>query len=312
MRKKGFTLVELLAVVVLMAILITVAVPGVMRISKSLKVQSYCSKISVIESAALEYANDYYSEQVVTSNNRTSLDNISLIDLVNLGYLDSDNPIKKEGELTEDELKDKNNGKQFCILYDKNSNCLVDPRNDNSMDYNLVRIWSVNKRLYASFRYQSADVYNEELTAGVCGDKSFYDLDKSDLEESKTIIYTSTDLGSFGDTNIASKPMVKNKYNWSNYKNFRITRPDNIPGNYYISNLKIEYEVGNDTRVEITSGDLFTKDDITSSDTLDIALNNNHLSNIDISYRVALNSLVRKENAYGKIKSISVTWQKLS
>ena len=82
MTKKGFTLVELLAVIVLMAILITVAVPGITRIGRSLKVQSFCSKIKIIESAALEYANDYYSGKEVAGS-KVSLDNVSLMDLVN-------------------------------------------------------------------------------------------------------------------------------------------------------------------------------------------------------------------------------------
>ena len=111
--RKGFTLVELLAVIVLMAVLITVAVPGITRIGRSLKVQSYCSKIKIIESAALEYANDYYADKEVTNTN--SIDNVSLMDLINMGYLKGDNDIKTT--LTADEKEDQTKGKKFCVLY---------------------------------------------------------------------------------------------------------------------------------------------------------------------------------------------------
>ena len=143
LNRKGFTLVELLAVIVLMTVLITVAVPGVMRVGNSLKVQSFCSKINIIESAALEYADDYYVGKETT--NETVLDNVSVMDLVNMGYLKADNDIKTLADLTSDESKDKQNGKQFCILYDKTSNCVVDPRDDSPMDYKLVKIWTINK-----------------------------------------------------------------------------------------------------------------------------------------------------------------------
>ena len=325
MEKKGFTLVELLAVVVLMAILITVAVPGVMRVSKSLKVQSYCSKIEIIESAALEYANDYFLGKEVSSNEKVTLDNISLMNLIDLGYLTSDNPMKTVDKLTEDEKKEREAGKQFCILYDKDSNCLVDPRDDSSMDYNLVRIWSANKRIYASFRYNSSDVYNDgEATEengsfidGVCGEKNFYETNDTSVDDIRTTVYEWDDLGTFKDGNIANKPMIKGKYNWSSYKSFRTTRTDNIPGNYYIKNVKLTYNVSTNTRMQIMSGDLFNKDDIVTSDSatdsnvLEVDLKDKHLSNLDISYRVALNTTVRKKDAYGQIAKIEVTWDSL-
>ena len=177
-NQRGFTLVELLAVIVLMAVLITVAVPGITRIGRSLKVQSFCSKIKIIESAALEYANDYYADKEI--NNTNSIDNVSLMDLVNMGYLKGDNDIKST--LTNDEKKDQANGKKFCVLYSKDSYCLVDPRDDTSMDYKLVKIWMANKRLYASFRYQSTDADNK-----ICGDDITYQKETASAGATKKI-----------------------------------------------------------------------------------------------------------------------------
>ncbi len=304
-NRKGFTLVELLAVIVLMAVLITVAVPGITRIGRSLKVQSFCSKIKIIESAALEYANDYYADKEI--NNTNSIDNVSLMDLVNMGYLKGDNDIKST--LTNDEKKDQANGKKFCVLYSKDSYCLVDPRDDSSMDYKLVKIWMANKRLYASFRYQSTDADNK-----ICGDDITYQKETASAGATKNITYT------LNDTINAKKPMENSSYGWSNYKSYRTYRTDEVPGDYYISKVTVNYEVGSKTILELKSGDLF---DLTKVNGYPNTLSTNyqnssgdltkqHLGNIDISYRVALNSTTRTSSAYGKITTIVVTWTKIS
>lgn len=313
-NRKGFTLVELLAVIVLMAVLITVAVPGITRVGRSLKVQSFCSKIKIIESAALEYANDYYADTVASNTN--SIDNVSLMDLINMGYIKGDNDIKST--LTDDEKKDQAKGKKFCVLYSKNSYCLVDPRDDTSMDYKLVKIWMENNRLYASFRYQSSDADNK-----ICGDDITYQKEIANDGFNKTVTYT------VNDTINAKKPMENSSYGWSNYKSYRTFRKDEIPGNYYISNVTVRYEIGTRTILELKNGDLFTttsngvKKNYTYINTTNqtkslqysngsSSLSNQHLANIDISYRVALNSTTRTGNAYGKITSIDVSWTKIN
>ena len=311
MTQKGFTLVELLAVIVLMAILITVAVPGITRIGRSLKVQSFCSKIKIIESAALEYANDYYSGKEVAGS-KVSLDNVSLMDLVNMGYLKGDNDLKSASNLTDKEKEDKANGKKFCILYDKDSNCLKDPRDDSSMDYKLVKIWSANNRLYASFRYTKDDADNN-----ICGDAINYEIDNTTNDFTKSIVYES-ELGDFKNQTRATIPMENGIYSWSNYKNYRIIRKDYIPGNYYIQSITIQYKLGPQTRLELSSGDLFSNNTIVSGNSeysnyyVFNALNDKYLSNIDLAYRVAVNNETRVSNAYGKIINISVTWAKIT
>lgn len=303
--RKGFTLVELLAVIVLMAVLITVAVPGITRIGRSLKVQSYCSKIKIIESAALEYANDYYADKEITNTN--SIDNVSLMDLINMGYLKGDNDIKTT--LTAAEREDQAKGKKFCLLYNKDSACLVDPRDDTSMDYKLVKIWLANKRLYASYRYNRSDADNK-----ICGDDITYQREVANDSFNKNVTYT------LNDTINAKKPMENSSYGWSNYKSYRTIRKDEIPGDYYINKVIVNYEVGTKTILELKSGDLF---DITrtNGNTYTISGNhqysdsnlpNQHLGNIDITYRVALNSTTRSGKAYGKITSVVVEWKKIN
>ncbi len=56
MRKKnGFTLVELLAVIVLIALLLVIAVPNALKMSSRVKEKAYDTKVDLIEQAAKNY-----------------------------------------------------------------------------------------------------------------------------------------------------------------------------------------------------------------------------------------------------------------
>ena len=76
MNKNGFTLVELLAVLVIMGIIMTIAVPSVFKISSNMKVRYFCEKVSDIEKAALQYAQDNYGDQVQEGEEETILKDI--------------------------------------------------------------------------------------------------------------------------------------------------------------------------------------------------------------------------------------------
>ncbi len=78
MKKKGFTLVELLAVIVILAIIITIAMTGFNSVSKRMKEKAYENLVKYIETKASVYANE-------SKNLVTNVDN-----LIKLGYLDSD------------------------------------------------------------------------------------------------------------------------------------------------------------------------------------------------------------------------------
>lgn len=78
MKKRGFTLVELLGVIIILAIITLLAVSGFGIISKNVKEQAHENLISYIETKASEYANN-------TGNLLTNVDN-----LVKLGYIEAD------------------------------------------------------------------------------------------------------------------------------------------------------------------------------------------------------------------------------
>ena len=55
-NKKGFTLVELLAVILILGVLMGIAVPAIMSMNKRFKIKGFDDKIELIEKAAVNYA----------------------------------------------------------------------------------------------------------------------------------------------------------------------------------------------------------------------------------------------------------------
>lgn len=110
MKNNGFTIVELMASIAILAIIITLGVCCVNVISEKILKSNYESKKSLIEIKASEYASD-------TGFLFTNVDN-----LVKLGYLSSD---------------------------DKNDN-VINPLNQESLNCRIVKIVNENDNLYAT------------------------------------------------------------------------------------------------------------------------------------------------------------------
>ena len=113
-NNKGFTLTELLAVIVIIAILSVAAISGYSTMTRNSKKKTYESKVQSIENAAIKFAND--------SNLNTST-TISVNKLVVEGYLQPD-------ESTETGLAS-----------------ILNPLNNENMICNLIRI-TVNDDIY--------------------------------------------------------------------------------------------------------------------------------------------------------------------
>ncbi len=135
MNNKGFTLVELLAVLVILSLLITIAVPSVSRIMLSINESMYCEKVSNLESAARLYAEDNYMDKI-SVNEKVIVESVKLSELVDKSY------VKKD--------------KDTCYSGDDNNPCLIDPRDDSSMDNLTFRIYTKNNRIYATVNFDKS------------------------------------------------------------------------------------------------------------------------------------------------------------
>src|SRR5574344_183069 len=114
-NKKGFTLVELLAVIVIMALLISIAVPNVISISQKMKVKMFCEKIKLIESDAKLYGQDN-----IDSVSDGTLTSVSVSELIKKNYLKKDD--------------DK------CVIGDTSNPCVKDPRDGSIMDNETITL----------------------------------------------------------------------------------------------------------------------------------------------------------------------------
>ncbi len=120
MKNKGFTLVEVLAVIVILAILLGIAMPNIVGIGKSSKTKMYCTKVQNIENAAQQYGESIYDDLPVSSE-------------ISVSTLVSDNYYKKENET--------------C-----SGNCVTDPRDGSSIDNVKIKLEKINRRITATYQ----------------------------------------------------------------------------------------------------------------------------------------------------------------
>ena len=136
-NRKGFTLVELMAVIVILAVIIAIAVPTFGNVQKSIEKKNYENQISLIETAAAKYFED---------NNITSM---YVDDLIKSGYLEADD---KNGKIfaTNDKTKEL---KYIQVLnYKRHENVYRDK----------TKIVIISK-CKDSFRYGGVYIYNTLL-----------------------------------------------------------------------------------------------------------------------------------------------------
>lgn len=129
--KKGLTLVELLAVIVLIGLLLGLGIPGINRIRQNMNKKSLNTKVKLIEQAAVLWGQD----------NKTMLqkDDCSDVDNENKKCYQ----IKIEELITEDYLESESHNE---IIY-------TNPETNKDMiEKNCyVRVYKKNNRVYAMF-----------------------------------------------------------------------------------------------------------------------------------------------------------------
>ncbi len=129
MNKKGFTLVELLAVIVILAIIITIAVPSTIAVSNKIKKKMYNTKVDMIMDAAKMYGQDYSSKVNGDENSCNVLVKVSELS----GYVKKDDV--DDGKVLSPIDNSSMNDLQIC-LYKKNNRIYAKPNNCNEWTNN--------------------------------------------------------------------------------------------------------------------------------------------------------------------------------
>jgi prepilin-type N-terminal cleavage/methylation domain-containing protein len=129
MNKKGFTLVELLAVLVILSLLMVIAVPASINVSKKVKAKMYNNKVSLIKDAALLWAQDNKACLALDTNCGLSICKteglikactLTVGDLAAAGYVDYDNATTVTNPQTGDSM----NAETIEIKYNTANNSI--------------------------------------------------------------------------------------------------------------------------------------------------------------------------------------------
>lgn len=117
MNKKGFTLVELLVVVVIIAILSIIIVPSVIRVNKNINKRLLSEKVENIESSAILFANN--NEEIF---NGTDVVYVFVYELVDANYM----------------TPDVNTSTENCTGEHTDKGCVIDPTDKTSINNSYV------------------------------------------------------------------------------------------------------------------------------------------------------------------------------
>ncbi len=128
MNKKGFTLMELLCVIAILAIVTTIASASIINIARKSKTNLYCAKLELIESSAKSYAVSHEKE---LNNSNTYYEEyksieITIDDLVKSGNLSPD-----KDDLVLNPQNDEAMNNKKVVLYLKNNQVYVHIDGDN-------------------------------------------------------------------------------------------------------------------------------------------------------------------------------------
>lgn len=180
--KKGFTLVELLGVIAILAVLMVMATPAVLSIARKNKENMYCKKIKTVIKAAQLYGEDSFQYIDRTTAGATD-------------FLIDDNKICNVGGSRVDHcqvttiasLADRGYLKLEKVGKSTYETEFLDPRNFSSMLNDKVVVYIVNKRINAQFVYRNkkdGSKCADSIQVGNTRYKSYYYLDGSSIRTS--------------------------------------------------------------------------------------------------------------------------------
>lgn len=132
---KGFTLVEILSTIVIIALLIGIGVPGVMQISKRMKFRSYETKIDLVERAGELWGQD---NKALLGETECTIDGVTykckkvkIKDLIIADYLDSES---------------------------KEANSFISPVTNKEIIEECVYVYKKNNRVYSCYDRGHQDI----------------------------------------------------------------------------------------------------------------------------------------------------------
>ena len=131
MNKKGFTLVELLATILILAIVLGIGTISITSIIKNSKEKNYKLLVTNIKDAAELYYQEckYSNNSGITCN---ANGNVKLGDLVTYGYLKGNK-------------QDETNSKKYTIV-----NPLIDKENESNISCCIIKVEYTNKQIKIS------------------------------------------------------------------------------------------------------------------------------------------------------------------
>ena len=147
MDKKGFTLVEVLVVIVLLGMIIGLAVPGVMRANRKAREKTLAAKVKNIEKAAVLYGQD--------NKEKFETDNSSYQKTTKKYCFKEDTQITKcyyyNNYITVNELIE-----DGYIKGDNNTNNIENPvYKDNNLNNCKIQIYKKYDKIYAVYLKES-------------------------------------------------------------------------------------------------------------------------------------------------------------
>lgn len=167
MNKKGFTLVELLSVIVLLGLIMGIASYGVIRAGNKAKERTLLTKIKNIEKAAVLYGQDHRENFVDVNDNESDTKSLCFDGTSRL-------PNCKYYEYVDKELDEKKNTITVSMLLandddngpyinaDDESNNILNPTDDKkNMNNCEIQIYEKYGKIYAVYESKNKDLDNK-------------------------------------------------------------------------------------------------------------------------------------------------------